>query len=368
MGWLLVTAWLGLTGSTDARGARGEVVAEALDVYDSPSATAYAVARLHAGDTVFIRDDGPSGWLAIERPSSSFVWIDEAAVNVRERVAVVRAARATLRSGRADARMPGPPSAEGSAGTPLRLLDREPLRLRQGRQTRTWLAVEPPPGLLGFVRADGVERLGDGGSRTPAPRRAAPRGVDSSLLAIGSLAPAGLPAIDQEALGRVEEAHRRELRRALEAWDLASVRAGYQSLRERGDSPTLGPVLDERLERLDAQQAAADAARRFLKRLQESRRADGNGAPDADVPPEPREPYDASGLLEPSSKLVEGQRVFALIGPEGFAVAYLRPVPGVEARRYVGRRVGVRGPARYDETLRVQVITVQGLEPLAGPP
>jgi hypothetical protein len=66
--------------------------------------------------------------------------------------------------------------------------------------------------------------------------------------------------------------------------------------------------------------------------------------------------------------LVDGQRVFALIGPEGHAVAYLRPVPGVETRRYVGRRVGVRGTSRYDETLRAEVITVRVLEPLAAPP
>jgi hypothetical protein len=363
-----LTAWLAMTAPAAAAPDRAEVVAEVLDVFDAPTPSAYATGRLRAGDEVVVRDEDPDGWLAIEPPPGSFQWIDEAAIEIRDgRVAVVRAERATLRSGRDGARMPGPPAAEVPAGSTLRLLDRDPLTLRQGRSRRTWRAAEPPTGLFRYVRADGVA-LGSEPPEAPRPRRAV--SIDPALVSLGRPAPAGLAPEFRSALARIEDAHRRELRRPIDAWGLAPLRQSYESLRDRASDAAAEDVIRDRLAHLDAQHAAAEAARRFAERLEQSRRfgltADGPEDPPRDAGED--EPFDATGLLEPSSKLVDGERVFALIGPQGHAVAYLRPVPGVPARRYIGRRVGVRGPARYDETLRAEVIKVQALEPLAGPP
>lgn len=370
MGWLLLTVWLGQTTTPYAPGDRAEVVAEALDVFDAPAPTAYSVARLRNGDEVVVRGGGPRGWLAIDPPAGSFQWIDEDTVEVRRNVAIVTADRATLRSARDDARMPGPPAAELATGAALRLVDHEPLVLRQGRRQRTWLAVEPPAGLLYHVRADGVAPPGAAAAPHPTARRTAlDSPIEPGLVSIGRPAPDDLPGSLAAALSRVEDDHRRELRRPLESWDLGPIRGRYQALLERSDGDALRPIIRERLARLEAQQATANAARRFVQALKESRQADQEsmaraafGTTGGD------EPFDATGLLEPSSRLVDGQRVFALIGPEGYAIAYLRPVPGVDARRYLGRRVGVHGPSRYDETVRAKVITVEALEPLAVRP
>jgi hypothetical protein len=362
-------ACLALAAPPGADTDRAEVVAEVLDVFDSPAPSAYATGRLQAGDVVVVRDEGPEGWLAIEPPTGSFQWIDEAALEIREGgIGVIRAERATLRSGRDGARMPGPPAADLPAGSVLRLIDRDPLTLRQGRSLRTWRAVEPPAGLFRYVRANGVAR--DGSSPHRASRPVQSLSIDPALVSIGRPAPAGLSPEFRAALARVEDTHRRELHQPIDTWNLAPSRRAYEALAGRAGDPAAADVIRDRLAHLDAQQAAAEAARAFAERLERSRRQDfarsEPGEPDA-APPEDL-PYDATGLLEPSSKLVDGQRVFALIGPEGYAVAYLRPVPGVAVRRYIGRRVGVRGSARYDETLRAEVIRVQALEPLAGLP
>ncbi|MBV8554966.1 MAG: hypothetical protein JO116_05330, partial [Planctomycetaceae bacterium] len=59
-----------------------------------------------------------------------------------------------------------------------------------------------------------------------------------------------------------------------------------------------------------------------------------------------------------------GQRVFALIGPDGSTVAYLDIPPGLDVRPLVARRVGVRGTIHYNEDLRARLIAVRDLEPL----
>ena len=75
-------------------------------------------------------------------------------------------------------------------------------------------------------------------------------------------------------------------------------------------------------------------------------------------------PYDAEGLVQPSSRMVGGQKVFALIGPEGTTLAYLDLPAGLDASHLVARRVGVRGSIPYDEDLRARLIAVEDIDPL----
>src|SRR5262245_57719259 len=99
MPWHYLMAWLVLASPAGAEPERAEVVAEVLDVFDSPTPSAYATGRLQVGDVVIVQDEGPEGWLAIEPPAGSFQWVDEAAIEVRAGgIGVVRTTRATLRS------------------------------------------------------------------------------------------------------------------------------------------------------------------------------------------------------------------------------------------------------------------------------
>jgi hypothetical protein len=370
-GPLILCAAVAFAGPSDDD--RAVVIAEALDVFSAPSGSAYSTGQLREGEVVVVRARQDDGWVAIAPPDGSFEWIDETALDLRDgKVALVTAGRATLRSGRAGARMPGPPSVTLDRGTAVRLVEREPLSLRQGRSTRTWRAVEPPEGLLRYVRADGL----DPGKTAAPPRRvrpaSAPLRIDPSLFSAGpAIDPTVLPPEHAGAIARIEEEHRRILRGPIESWNLQRVIQGYQALQGRVNDAAARVALDGRLAKAENQARAAAAAREFAEILQRSRRRDGQQRAleekQAASPTEDR-PFDAVGLLQPSSKLVEGERVYMLIGPEGRSVAYLRPAPGVLVRPLVGRRVGARGTVRYDEYLRAEVIQVLTLEALAEAP
>ena len=75
-------------------------------------------------------------------------------------------------------------------------------------------------------------------------------------------------------------------------------------------------------------------------------------------------PYDAEGLMQPSARKINGQKVFALIGPEGTTQAYLEVPAGLDASPLLSRRVGVRGEIQYSDSLRARLISVRDLDPL----
>lgn len=79
--------------------------------------------------------------------------------------------------------------------------------------------------------------------------------------------------------------------------------------------------------------------------------------------------YDAQGFLQASSRQVDGQKVFVLIGREGKPAAYLDIPPGIATEPLLSRRIGVRGSIRLDEGLGTRLIRVRDIEPLdeAGP-
>ncbi len=73
-------------------------------------------------------------------------------------------------------------------------------------------------------------------------------------------------------------------------------------------------------------------------------------------------------MLQASSRLVDGVRVYVLIGQDGQAAAYLKIPPSLNADRYVSQQVGVRGKVAYDEDLRAKVIEVRELDALSAAP
>jgi hypothetical protein len=78
--------------------------------------------------------------------------------------------------------------------------------------------------------------------------------------------------------------------------------------------------------------------------------------------------YDAVGMLQPSSKLVDGKQVYSLVGENGTPTAYLSVRPGIRAERYLSSLVGVRGQVQYDSYLRNRVIDVEDLTPILEAP
>lgn len=377
------------------RPATAEVVAEALDVFDAPDEAAFPTGRVRRGDRVVIRAEEPGGWLAIEPPAGSFSWVDRDAIedegSGRARVVVSRAA---VRPGQHGARMPGAVGSRLEEGRIVDLRDRPPLTLRQGQTLRTWRAIAPPDDEVRFIRAEGVARNRgpslvrrssrvvppepslDGPSIPPDPVRQ-PLATENGPVSHTFAAVDRTESQDEldpnfaAALAQAEAEHRDALRQPVELWPLEPVRRRYEALLGRAIEPTTRDTIRARLSQVTRQEEVARDARKVQGLLEQSRRRDqdiaalrqrgGATEPDDDS-------YDAEGLLQSSSKQVEGRKVYALIGSSGATDAYLILPPGLRTETLQARRVGVRGAVHFDDTLRARVITVRELDPLDDAP
>jgi hypothetical protein len=364
----LVGAVPGPAGETDLP-AIAEVVAGSLDVFDEPEPTAFAPGRLRRGDRVMVRDAELDGWLAIDPPVGSFDWVESSALgkpDEHHRARIV-APGTTLRSGHPDARMPGPPRAKLRRGDVVRVLDRPPLTLGQGAAARTWLAVAPRKSEVRYVHSDGIRWLGN---PPPEPEPRIPPVTESQATFLQTLTAAvgAVPSDVASVLAAIEAEHRAIVRGPIEQWHLDSVKQRYEAMLRTVNDASAGNAIRARLNVVARQEEAAQAARKIETILERSRRRDRVVAQDVRRLAQARtplaRPYDAQGLLQPSSRKVEGHKVFALIGPEGTATAYLDVPAGLDSGPYLSHIVGVRGTVHYSEPLRARLISVTEIEPL----
>src|SRR5262249_11039897 len=155
-------------------------------------------------DEVAVREIGRDGWLVIEPPPGSFVWVDQADLGRppgRKEVQVA-SEQTAFRAGHPGARMPGAALGTLPRGSKVGLADVPPRKL--GRPAKTWRAVAPPAGAVRYIRAEGVEwRQTAEAPEPPKEARAAFFG-EPPLPRV----PAGLAA----EISRLEMAHRAILR------------------------------------------------------------------------------------------------------------------------------------------------------------
>ncbi|GIW87678.1 MAG: hypothetical protein KatS3mg108_2002 [Isosphaeraceae bacterium] len=366
--------------------------AELLVAPDDASATTH---RLAKGQRLDVVDEGPDGWLAVLPPPGSFSWIDRDAITIEpDGKARVIEQRAAVRPGVEGGLMPAGVWTIVPRGIELELMDLAPLVLRQADGTRRiFYAVRPPRGELRYLRVEEVSRVdpralgreGDAsefGTVLPSVRgrrrlasgsgRRVPA-VDPDFVAVGPpVREVGLARWFDEELGRVESRHRAALAGRLESWSLEPVRRAYEELATRASGPIEREAIALRLRQLERQQAAAQAARRLRElaastqqrdaELDSLRRQLGKLATGAESP------FEAEGLLQRCSELVDGRRAFLLIGDDGLSTIYLVAPPGLDLDSYVAARVGVRGDSRFHSVLKSRVITVRDIERLDDPP
>jgi hypothetical protein len=355
-------------GKEGAAVVEARVAAERLEVFDRPEEGGYIVAELRPGDAVRVRwrEPAPAGWLAIDPPSSVVCWIEEAAVEHPEdagpadHVAVgartrVCVDRAVVRSGNLGARLPGPPCQTLRRGDPVLLVDRPALAFGGGRR---WLAIAAPSKRWFYARADGIDW--DRPESPPdAPAVAEVRAGHEEPAPPGSTAESELKRIDGKLRAIVTG-------QPVELWSLETVRADYQALLKA--HPELEDAVKGRLDEVGRYEGASKAARRFITIISKSRRRDDEVAKvERKMESSARESqrlYDAVGFVQPSSKRVNGRKLYALIGREGTAAAYLDIPPGLDPEPMLAHRVGVRGQARFNGDLGARVIAVSDLEDL----
>ncbi len=374
------------------------VAADGLIVLEEPDDAAYATTRLKRGDRVVVLREEPVGWLAIEPPRGAFSWIERDAIEREgDERALVKVRAAAARMGSDLARLPGGTWTVLRRGDAVRLLDRPPLVLRQpDGERRIWYAIEPPEGEIRYVRADGVDDVDPGrfpdtgpddedfplfqlapdsdaaaeGRRSLlASQRLGP--IDPAFAAVGPRAADGpLSPRFASDLARAEAGHRAVLVLPMESWRFDQIRRDYRALLAAAATPQERSAVQSRLDQVDRQEAVSRAARELAAIADRSRRRDGElrtiqerlTSIDRRATP----PFEAEGMLQRSSRMVEGRRVYALFDDEGQLGAYLRIPPGLDAEKFVGRRVGVRGESRYNESLRSRIIWARDLEAIDG--
>lgn len=352
---LLVLA-VGISGQAEAVEAR--VTADRLEVFDAARDSGYIVASLSRGETVRVRpsENPGAGWLAIDPPASIFCWVEESALKLGEAEdgAVPHAARvrasAVVRSGNARAKLPGPPCGTLEPGDRVRLVDRPAAEIGS-KSPRRWRAIAPPTGRAFFIEADGVawDAAPSSAAATPTEVRAvfAPgddpelRRVDGMLLA--------------ETTGQ-----------PVEKWRLGAIREAYEALaKQAGEDAERRRAVELRLDQVARYERASKAAQGFVEAASRSRDLDSGFEKIerklADVERERSRAFDAVGFIQPSARMVQGRKLFALIGREGTVAAYLDVPPGVDPEPLTARRVGIRGQSHYNAELKARLISVRDL-------
>lgn len=358
---MLVIGLLDPSGQPAEFPAMAEVDAATAAVFVEADERSFLTGTLRKGDRVTVRDTPRKGWLAIVVPPDSFSWIEQRAIAEEEATgrAKVVVPHAVVRAGRLGSRLPGPPVSKLGADSIVTVVDVPPLTVGAGRSARVWRAIATPRDELRYIRADAVRWI-------PESEPAATE-VRVSFDAPGSSLD-GLPADARAAIGQIEAMHRMEVQRPVEQWHLSAVRTSYESLLKKGVDPAVETAIRDRLGIVARHEELAQAAREVAAILERSRRRDADVARlekrFASSERKERRPYAAEGIVQSSSRLVDGKRVLALIGPEGNAIAYLDVRDGLDASPFMARRVGVRGEPHYSEELRSQLISVSALEPL----
>lgn len=369
---------LGLMGPAHAAESpsAATVTAPELEIFNQPDVRSISSGHLRQGEQVSVRAVGPDGWLAIDPPDNAFLWIDQSTIDPpigRGRARVITH-EARLRTGIPNAKLPGPPMESPPRGALVHLLGKPPLTFGGVM----WRAIAPLPDSVRYVRTEGVTTTGAEAEAANAPREARAsflalkaEGSSDSSSPKSSHAPAPAlaptPAIAAE-IARIEASHRSLLVGSLESWQLEPIKQRYEALLKQAKDSVSVQVVQAKLDEVTRQLEAAEAARSIESILQKSKTRDRKLAlylSRLALAEEPdKRPYDAQGMIQPSSRMLDGQKLYALIGPKGTPVAYLEIPAGLDASRYTTSNVGIRGTIRYDESLHSQLISVRDLEAL----
>jgi hypothetical protein len=365
-----------------------EITIDGLEVYDQPAEGSFVVGALSRGDRVRVRESVAPGWLSIDPPPPTFCWIARTAIDFganagkkngrvpgptsvgrsrRSALATVVTPGAVFRFGHPRARMPGPTRGNLSAGTVVRLVDRPPLELGQGRSARVWYAIEPPRDQCCYIRAGRTRALRAAQHATEA-LQAAYVTVHHALSAPPGPGTENLPAAVASEIEKIEAIERSMITNyPIEDWRFESARSRFGAiLKSAGDNPAVEEALRVRLARVTEYEQAAKAARQIRTILAESHARDREvAAVERRIAAAGRSharAFQAVGYMQPSSHQVEGRKLYVLISNNGSTLAYLDIPPGLDPDPLLASRVGVRGVPHYNEDLGARLITVRDLE------
>ncbi|MCY2935683.1 MAG: hypothetical protein NT172_16140 [Planctomycetota bacterium] len=198
---------------------------------------------------------------------------------------------------------------------------------------------------------------------TPGPNKNPGGNVKGFQGAHGKVSPLELPADPDQALELLESRFRVVVAQPLISWDFRSILASCETMQGRPMSPSQTARLHSLRDKAERQDEIGRSSRQFWESMRRSRSHDPNRMKSDDLKlATSRNRFDISGLMLPSTRDVDGQLLYNLIGDTGATIAYLKMPPAAPIEKWVGKRVGIRGRVRYHEDLRARLVSVQDVE------
>jgi len=168
----------------------------------------------------------------------------------------------------------------------------------------------------------------------------------------------------------VDEMHRVvRSNQSIAQWRFERVRSDYLAIVKRaGNDPSVEEAVRVRLARVTRDEQAAEAARTIETILADSHRRDQEVAVEkrrvAAAARSHVRAFNARGFVQASSEMIDGRKLYVLIGNDGSTIAYLDVPPGLDIDPLLAHRVGVRGAPHFNEDLGARLITVRDVEKL----
>jgi len=157
----------------------------------------------------------------------------------------------------------------------------------------------------------------------------------------------------------------------VETAELEQLRERFLALAEaeatpRGERALANSRAEQIALRIEVQKSLLEVAA-----LRNRKNADTKGVADLELAMRTRQPYDIVGRIN-ASAVFNGDRLpllYRLQDPgTGQTIAYIVPGPGFDLSSMLGLLIGVKGPMRYDDSLRLNTVTPASIDVLGSSP
>jgi len=375
---------------------RAYINADDVYVRSGPGQSYYPTDKLKIGQEVEVYRHDPGGWYAIRPPEGSFSWVSGRylAAGV-ENLAVVTEDRVAARVGSRFSDIRDVIQVRLHKAEVVEVLDAKQIGTGTGRTT--WYKIAPPSGEFRWVAGryvdpdyphSGLRKTHAAENRTPpadapdmdhathsrpvASSTGRPPAEEPSVIVVPS-SPAAVPRPSesfapvfspQTARGMTPEEYQSELEEMdLElsamvseeptVWTFDDLRPRCEELLataetavERGRARVLLNKItrfEDIKRRYDAISRTRAANERSNRQLAAMRRENSQ----YELPPELEERFDGVGELREVASSKPGAPRYALVDGFDQVRCYVSPSPGVNLRRYLGRRIGINGNRAY---------------------
>ena len=358
------------------------VTAEEVYIRSRADANSLPVARVPRDTLLHAVGRDPYGWYRIQPPDGVFSLVAAEYVDRRGPSAGIVSVRSGTLRVRVGSLVRDVDPVQAEVQT---LLERGAAVQIVGEQG-PWLRIVPPPGVYVYVAAQYVEPVADdvaAGLRAIARVTTQPASQAApAAQAIGRPEPAGGPDLSGawgQRLVAVEAAIAAESRKPLAEQSWSGAIADLRPIAAQREEPLAARLAEAWMAQLERRSAEQDAVRAAGELLQRGAREQTQYERERQRIARARQAatrsaFAARGELQRSLALAprEGKRWYKLVDPlTGRMEAYVEVNAGspIDAEKFVGQYVGLRGPRRADPALGADVVQAEeivGLPP-AGP-